>query len=64
MPLKEAFRLGLITDGNQWAVMIVDRNRSLHTYNETTVKEIADNILSRYYPLFGEFQQKMTSLIE
>lgn len=61
---KEAFRLGLITNGNLWAAMIVDRNRSVHTYNESTAKEIADNILTRYYPLLGEFQQKMTSLIE
>ena len=31
--MKEAFRLGLIQDGEAWMLMIQDRNLTSHTYN-------------------------------
>ena len=31
--LREAFRLGLIEDGESWMLMIQDRNLTSHTYN-------------------------------
>lgn len=59
---KEAFRLGLIHDSTHWAEMIEDRNRSVHTYNETTANHIVQNITNHYFALFISFEQKMTSL--
>lgn len=35
---REAFNLGLITNGNAWLEMIKDRNLTSHTYNEETTK--------------------------
>ena len=45
--LREAFRLGLIRDGEAWMLMIQDRNLTSHTYNRVTADAIAGNILER-----------------
>jgi nucleotidyltransferase substrate binding protein (TIGR01987 family) len=50
--LREAFRLGLIEDGETWMLMIQDRNLTSHTYNRSTAEAIATNIATRYLPCF------------
>ena len=45
---REAFAKGLIANGEAWMAMIQSRNRSSHTYNESTAKEVATAILSSY----------------
>lgn len=60
---KAAFSVGLIDNSTYWAAMITDRNRSVHTYNEQTANEIANNIVCHYYALFIAFEQKMSTLI-
>ena len=57
--LREAFRLGLIDDGEAWMLMIQDRNLTSHTYNRATAEAIADHILSRYV---GCYQQLRLTL--
>ncbi|WP_136064809.1 nucleotidyltransferase substrate binding protein [Modicisalibacter radicis] len=42
--IREAFALGLVEDGDAWMAMLVDRNRTSHTYNEKTAQDILDNI--------------------
>jgi len=42
--LKEAFRLGLIQDGEAWMLMIQDRNLTIHTDNRSTADAIAGHI--------------------
>ena len=37
---REAFNRGIIQDGEAWMEMIKSRNKSSHTYNEDTAKEI------------------------
>lgn len=59
---REAFRIGLITDGEGWMDMIKSRNLTSHTYNNSTAEEIYLKIIKEYYPLFLTFHQKMTSL--
>jgi len=44
--------------------MIQSRNSSSHTYNEDTANEITEHIISKYFPLFIEFQEKMLTLME
>ncbi len=61
---RQAFRLGLIEDGDIWMDMIRDRNLTSHTYNEETAMEIVDAILKRYCAAFSNFQLKMVSLKE
>jgi nucleotidyltransferase substrate binding protein (TIGR01987 family) len=38
--LREAFRLGLIEDGEAWMLMIQDRNLTSYTYNHATAQAI------------------------
>ena len=49
---REAFRLGLLSDGEAWMLMIQDRNLTVHTYNRATAESIASNIRQGYRPCF------------
>ena len=55
--LREAFRLGLIRDGEAWMLMIQDRNLTSHTYNLATADAIAGNILECYLPCYQELRE-------
>lgn len=59
---REAFNKELIVAGDSWMNMIKSRNKSSHTYNESTAEEIADNIANSYTQLFNDFEIKMESL--
>lgn len=61
---REAFKNGLIDDGEAWMEMIKARNLSLHTYNLDTVAEIVEAILTRFYPAFEQLARKFSSLAE
>ena len=60
--IREAFSRGLIADGEGWMDMLVDRNRSSHTYNEEVADDIAANIQTRHCGLLVALQQKMQEL--
>ena len=60
--VRAAFKVGLIDDGETWMEMIQDRNRTSHTYNESTAKAIATNITSRYFSLFIELRDRIENL--
>ncbi|MBT0653093.1 nucleotidyltransferase substrate binding protein [Geomobilimonas luticola] len=51
---REAFKNGLISDGDSWMEMIRSRNLSTHTYNKGTADEVVTSILSRFYPAFEQ----------
>lgn len=38
--IREGFSKGLLADGQGWMDMLVDRNRTSHTYNEETAEAI------------------------
>lgn len=57
--LREAFRLGLIEDGETWMLMIQDRNLTSHTYNRSTAEAIAANIVDRYLPCFKDLHARL-----
>lgn len=59
---REAFRLGLISDGDIWMEMIASRNRTTHTYNLAVAQEIAERIVGQYHPLFTAFLARMRQL--
>lgn len=61
---REAFNKGLIQDGDGWMEMIKSRNKSSHTYNEETAKELVEQIVQSYYTLFSVFKDKMISLMD
>ncbi len=59
---REAFKINLIKDGEGWMEMIAARNRTSHTYDDATAKEIYLDIIKRYFPLFCDFNEQMNSL--
>ena len=60
---REAFQLQLMSDGAVWMDMIGSRNKTSHTYNETTADEIYFKILNVYFPAFLEFKKNMEQKI-
>jgi nucleotidyltransferase substrate binding protein (TIGR01987 family) len=60
--IMEAFKVGLIQDGEGWMRMFKDRNKTSHTYNEETADEIVSHIYTNSYPLFLELKNKFESL--
>lgn len=57
--LREAFRLGLIEDGESWMLMIQDRNLTSHIYNRSTAEAIAANIVDHYLPCFKDLHARL-----
>ena len=59
---REAFKRGLISDGETWMEMIKSRNQSSHAYDQATAEKILAAILSRFYVEFqnlhGEFASR------
>lgn len=56
---REAFKVELIQDGEQWMAMIQSRNISSHTYDERTAEQLVDVIIHHYYPLFVVLKTEM-----
>lgn len=50
---REAFKRGLITEGEIWMDMIKARNLTSHLYDETTARKIADDICDRFHGCFA-----------
>lgn len=59
---REAFARGLISNGDEWMAMIAGRNRSSHTYNEKTARELAGAILTSFVAEFRAFAAKFEDL--
>ena len=60
--IREAFANGLVADGDAWMKMLADRNRTSHTYNEETAREITTNIDQSYMAQFAELETKFDAL--
>jgi nucleotidyltransferase substrate binding protein (TIGR01987 family) len=59
---REASAVGLIENGEIWMAMIQSRNRTIHTYDQSTANEIARAITTSYLAEFGKFQKRFTEL--
>ena len=46
--IREAFSRGLVKDGSAWMGMLLDRNRTSHTYNEQVAAQILKNITEQH----------------
>jgi nucleotidyltransferase substrate binding protein (TIGR01987 family) len=57
--IREAFTLNIIENGDTWMDMIQSRNKTSHTYNESTANEIFGKIINEYFPLFMDFRKTM-----
>lgn len=60
--IRKAFQLGLIEDGDGWMEMLKNRNRTSHTYNEETAREINDSVVKKYFSLFQLLKTKLEAL--
>ena len=60
--VREAFKIGLIENGDVWMEMIKSRNLTSHTYDEATIEEIINLIIGKYYYEFNKLNQKMDKL--
>ena len=56
---REALQMKIIESGEIWMDMIQSRNKTTHTYNESTANEIYGRIIEDYFPLFIAFKIKM-----
>ena len=61
---RQAFAVGLITNGDVWMQMIRSRNLTSHTYDEETVEAIVDLILGSYVFAFEALEKKLSEIIE
>ncbi len=59
--IKQAFRDGIISDGQEWINMLEDRNKSTHLYDETLALEIFDKIQLQYLSLLTGFKAKISN---
>jgi nucleotidyltransferase substrate binding protein (TIGR01987 family) len=59
---RQAFKYELIKNGEIWMDMILSRNKTIHTNDEETAKEIVENILNEYVKNFNDFKNKMLSI--
>lgn len=50
--VREAFKLGLLDDGEVWMSMIKSRNESSHTYNLATAEVIVKKVIEQYHSAF------------
>jgi len=60
--IREAFSVGLISEGEIWMDTIKSRTMSVHTYDESTANEIASKIINQYIKIFQAFYIKMNDI--
>ncbi len=56
---REGYRLGMISNGEAWMLMIQDRNLTTHTYNRSTAGAISNSITITYLACFQELRQRL-----
>lgn len=61
---REAFKTGLIENGEAWMKMIESRNLTSHTYNEETATAMVSAIIHSYFAEFSDFHVRMQKLKE
>ena len=57
--IKLSFGRGLITNEEDWFDMVNSRRLSVHTYDEKTADEVANDITQTYLQLFLQLQNRL-----
>ncbi len=61
--IQMAFKRGLINNGEEWMKMLLDRNRTSHSYNEKIADEISKSILENYYSNFVKLESDLNKIL-
>jgi len=61
---REAFKTGLLENGDVWMKMIDSRNLTSHTYDETTAGKIASAVIESYFAEFQALKNTLQNLQE
>ncbi len=61
---RTAFKQGLIEEGETWMEMVENRIQTTHTYNYSVARDIAKEIINKYYNQFKELQSKLEKLAQ
>ena len=61
--VREAFKRGIISDGQLWMDMVDQRNLSLHTYNKPVAEALVGSIVQTFHPAFVKLQADMQARI-
>jgi nucleotidyltransferase substrate binding protein (TIGR01987 family) len=59
---RQAFKNGLLEDGDAWMDMIKARNLTSHTYQTKIAEDIVKEILSRFHPAFSAMEMRFSQL--
>ena len=57
--IRTAFAAGVLEDGHVWMRMIESRNKTTHTYNEATAKEIVAAVKTEFHSAFCELEKTL-----
>ncbi len=56
--IKQAFRDGIINNGQDWINMLEDRNKTSHLYDESLALRIFKDIQNLYFVLLTDFKNE------
>ena len=59
--IKKSFEIGLIKDGHAWMDLLVDRNLSVHTYDEEKANSLDLLIHTKYIQLFQKLRNMLST---
>ena len=59
---RQAFKNGLLEDGEAWMDMIKARNLTSHTYQDKIAEDIAKDILGRFHPALIAMERRFADL--
>jgi nucleotidyltransferase substrate binding protein (TIGR01987 family) len=59
---RQAFKNGLLEDGEAWMDMIKARNLTSHTYQDKIAADIAKDILGRFHPALSAMARRFADL--
>lgn len=60
----EAFKRGLISDGEVWMDMIRCRHLTSHVYDEGLAQQVVEDICSRFHGCFVSLHTRLSALLE
>ena len=59
--IKKSFEIGLVEDGHAWMDLLVDRNLSVHTYDEEKANSLDLLIHTKYIQLFQKLRNMLST---